>query len=55
LRDTSFSASSTNSAAIEALARSHRSIAATLNIKEQIASVQIMEFAMYIELGDESN
>jgi hypothetical protein len=46
------SCSTTNSAAIQGLAHSHNNIAATLNIKEQIASLQ-MEFAMYRELGDD--
>jgi hypothetical protein len=50
----SFSASTTNSAAIQGLAHSHNNIAATLNIKEQIASVQ-MEFAIYRELGDDGS
>jgi hypothetical protein len=51
LRDTSLSGSNTNAEAIQGLARSHKSMAATMNVKEQMASVQ-MEFAMYRELGD---
>jgi hypothetical protein len=54
LRDTSLSASTANSAAIKGLARSHNNIAATLNLKEQIATVQ-MEFTMYRELGDDGS
>jgi hypothetical protein len=38
LRDMSFSASTTNAEAIQGLTRSHNNIAATLNIKEQIAT-----------------
>jgi hypothetical protein len=52
LRDTSLFGSKTNAEAIEGLARSHKSIAKTMNVKEQMASVQ-MEFAMYRELGDD--
>jgi broad specificity polyphosphatase/5'/3'-nucleotidase SurE len=51
-RDTSLSGSTTNSAAIEGLARSHKSIVETWNVQEQIASVQ-MELAMFRELGDD--
>jgi hypothetical protein len=34
LRDTSLSASTTNAEAIQGLAHSHKSIAATMNVKE---------------------
>jgi hypothetical protein len=52
LSGTSLSASTANAEAIQGLARSHKSIAKTMNVKEQMASVQ-MEFAMYRELGDD--
>jgi hypothetical protein len=51
-RDSSLSGSIANSAALETtMAHSHKSIAATLNLEEQIAVVQ-MQYTMYQGVGD---